>query len=57
MEYSSWETMRFSASQEIPRSLWNTKVRYRIHKTSPPVPTLNQINPIPAPIRLPKHPF
>jgi hypothetical protein len=32
MEQSpSWETKRFSASQEISRIVWNPKVYYRIH--------------------------
>ena len=47
MEQSpSWEANLFSASQEIPRTLRNSNVRYRSHKLPPPVPVLSQLDPV-----------
>jgi hypothetical protein len=46
MEQSpSSETDRFSPSQEIPRILW-PQVTLPLLQEPPPVPTLNQINPV-----------
>ena len=39
----SWEAKRFSASQEIPRSLWNPNVHFHIQKCPPTVPIPSQL--------------
>jgi hypothetical protein len=50
MEQShSLEDNRFSATQEIPRILWNQKFHYRIHKCTLPIPILSQLDPVHTP--------
>jgi len=50
MEQSpSWETNRFSASQEIPRILWNPKDYCYIYKCWLPLPILSQLDPVHTP--------
>jgi len=50
MEQStSWEANKFSASQKIPRILWNPKDIYHIHTCPPPVPILRQLYPVHTP--------
>jgi len=43
------EPNNFSACQEIPQTLLNPKVHYRIHNSPQPVPILNQLDPVHTP--------
>ena len=56
MEQSpSWEANQISASQKIHPILRDRKVHYHIYKGLPPVPILNQINPVHYPQPPPTH--
>jgi len=42
----SWEANIQSVIQEIPRLLWNMKVRYRVHKSLLPFSVLSHMHPV-----------
>jgi hypothetical protein len=46
----SWEANSLSDSQETPRILWYPKVHYHVYKYLPPLPILNHLDPVHAPI-------
>jgi hypothetical protein len=41
----SWEADSHSASQEIPRLLWNPKVHYRVYKSTRVFPKVSGLSP------------
>ena len=51
------KSYQFLSQSGIHRPIWNTDVHYHIHKSSPPVPIVNQIIPIHVFISFPEELF
>ena len=45
----TWEDDSFSASKEVHRNLWKSKVHYHVYESPQPDPNLSQINPVHTP--------
>jgi len=46
MKQNAWEANNNSASQEIPRPLWNPKFYYHVNNSPPLVPIPSQMHPV-----------